>query len=190
MVNKSVIENWGIADELKDRNVKFIFDNKDIPIENMELVKYLDCYDRGTKFCIYDFDMDKPIFMMNFIISGTSYKRKDRIKLDTVCVIDKEIRNKGIATYYLNRLIEFGIENEVTRFSLYPNPKDNIFNEIDRSNILPKKKLGEFYINIFNKWSFEEQWILNEKGVDYSLEFKHKTYIESSEEILQRELWG
>lgn len=188
MINEKAIEGWGFPKGVDNKNIKFVFDDEDIPMEQMKLVQDLDCYNGGTKFCIYDFEKNIPIFMMNFIISGFSYDKRDRIKIDTLCVIDGTMRNKGIANYYLNKLIEFGLENNILRFSLYPNPDDEIFSDIDKINILSKEKLSEFYIKIFEKQGFNKEWISYEEDEEPLLEFKHQTYIESNEEKLQKEL--
>lgn len=178
MINEKIIKNWGFPKILNSENIKFIFDNKDIPMEQMKLVQGLDCYKGGTKFCIYDFERNIPIFMMDFIIPGFSvFEIKESISIKVICMIDVNLRGKRIANYYLNKLIEFGLENNIYKFKLYPNPDDKIFNDIDKINILSKENLSEFYIEIFKKQGFHKEWISHEKGNDPSLEFKHQNYV-------------
>lgn len=108
---------------------------------------------------MYDKENNKIILTMNFIIYGIYENslfigREKRIKLVCLCVNDVEMRNKGIAKYYLKKLIEFAIYNKIGKFELYPNPYSDFFKNLNMKNALDLEKLKGFYIKTFTTLGF------------------------------------
>lgn len=159
MVNKDIIENWGVPESIKDKNIEFIFNTDDLNsnLKNDDIIQNLLCDDIGAKFCLYDKENNKIILTMSFIILGMNGRlpRKElELRLDILYVNDSDMRKKGIATYYLEKLIEFGITNNINKFKLNPNPYDELFKNIDRTNTLDLEKLKAFYIKRFDNLGF------------------------------------
>lgn len=103
---------------------------------------------------------------MDFIIIGISRNlflsmEEKYIKLECLCINDLEMRRNGIAKYYLEKLIKFGSSNKISKFVLYPNPYDELFKNIDKTNTLKIKELKAFYIKTFVNlgfnWRYENE---------------------------------
>lgn len=159
MINEEIIKNWGVPESIKDKNIEFIFNNNDLnsDIKNENIIQNLFCDEIGSKFCLYDKENNKVIFTMNFFIHGTQDRiprRELKIELDTLCVNDSEMRKKGIAKYYLEELIKFGISNKISEFQLFPNPNNKLFKKLERTNTLDSKDLKTFYIKTFTNLGF------------------------------------
>lgn len=169
LVSKDIIQNWNVPECLKDKKVIFKFNSDDFSSElkNNILTQNLSCYSESSKFCLYDVENNKVILTMDFIIFGKpilGINRPKRIELTCFCVNDSEMRDKGIAKYYLRKLIEFGISNNINIFEIYPNPDDSIFDKIDKSNTLDKKALNTFYIETFKHFGFVVE--IESNGID------------------------
>lgn len=171
MVNKEIIKNWGVPEAIKDKNVEFVFDINDLDSEAIKdkVIKGLYCDNKGSKFlseggskfCLHNKENNKIIFTMEFKILNTNFfdeKLGKSIKLDCICINDSEMIDKKIAKYYLKKLIEFGINKNINVFYLYPNPDDELFEEIDKENTLTKENLEKFYINTFNELGFSHEY--------------------------------
>lgn len=168
MVNEEIIKNWGIPESIKDKNIEFIFKTDDLNciLKNDKLLKGLTCDSVGSKFCLYDRENKKVILTMDFIIIGISRNlflsmEEKYIKLECLCINDLEMRRNGIAKYYLEKLIKFGSSNKISKFVLYPNPYDELFKNIDKTNTLKIKELKAFYIKTFVNlgfnWRYENE---------------------------------
>lgn len=179
MVNKNIIENWGVPKSIKDNNLKFVFDNNELDdsIPKTKVIEELYCNNKnlsicsygGSKFCLYDLENKKIILTMEFRISKGNLvdeKLGNSIKLDCICVNDSEMRGKKIAKYYLKKLIEFGIYNNIKVFYLYPNPDDEFFEGIDKEKTLTKKSLEKFYINTFKELDFNHTYYYQDEFED------------------------
>lgn len=174
MCNEELIKNWGIPEYIKDKDIKFIFENNDLnsEINKSRVIEGLYCEDKGSqifsdflvggsKFCLYNNESNKIIFTMEFrIFNYNLFDKKlgKSIKLDCICINDSEMRGKKIAKYYLKKLIEFGIYNNIKVFYLYPNPDAGLFEGIDKEKTLTKEELGKFYINTFKELDFNHKY--------------------------------
>ena len=147
---KSIIEGWGIPDilELRNKNIKFIFNSNEIK-SNDEIYQGLMCRATTTKFCLYDIDKDEEIFIMDFIEHG---KRANKLSncepyltLRIINVIHPKYREKGIATYYLEKLRDYAIKENISLIEVHPNPNDNIFKGQNKENRLEIEELKKFY---------------------------------------------
>lgn len=149
------ITGWGIPniDKLKDRDIKFIFDEKDIP--NKKYCGGLHCGKSSVKFGLYDSNNKKIIFVMDFFERNwLSRKKKPQeslfIKLGLLNVLEPGMRNKGIATYYLKKLNQYAIEKQFAYIEVYPDTKNEVFKGQDFTNSLQQQDLEEFYRRILN----------------------------------------
>lgn len=172
MISIEKIKEFGIALNLNENEkFEFVFDNKNLNFDKDLKVIYGLMNDRvSSKFCLYNNTRQEIVFIMDFIILGQSLifdneRQEDYIKILLIYVEDK-YRKKGIAKYYLNKLIELAIENKINKFRIYPNPDNEIFE--NKTNALDKKELVEYYIKVFN-----------ENGFKYKKEY----YCEDSEPI-------
>lgn len=174
MVNEEVIKNWGIPESIKDKNIEFIFDIKDLnsEITKDKVIGELYCYDKspkrfwgflegGSKFCLYNIENNKIIFTMEFrIFKNRSFDeiQGKSIQLKCICTNDSEMRFKGIGGYYLKKLIKFGIDKNINIFYLHSNPYDEAFEGIGTEKTLTKKRLEEFYIKSFKELGFNHKY--------------------------------
>lgn len=157
----SIIKGWGIPEELKERNVDFVFNSDEISDTINALKKQYDkdyykdlhCRDGSVKFCLYDFNSSEILFTMDFF-EGRNFS-KDRncfcsyyIQLQILYVNDPRLRSKGIATYYLKKLLEYAAEDNISSIKVYVNPNDKLFKS--KKNALSKKQLEDFYNKISN----------------------------------------
>lgn len=178
LVNEEIIKNWRTPESLKDKNIEFIFDIDDLSydLKNDKIIKGLICDSIGSKFCLCDMKNKKIILTMDFLILGISelipWERETEIKLSCLCLNDPEMRNKGISTYYIEKLIEFGLSNNIKIFKLYPNPDDELFDKLDKINTLSLEKLKRFYISVFEKFGFSYTYLFDEDGKESQLIFK------------------
>ena len=147
---RKIIEGWGIPDivELRDKNLKFIFDSSEIN-SNKLIYKGLLCGETTAKFCLYDIDNDEGIFVMDFLECGRVgfglYNSETYLKLMLMNVMNSKYRKKGIATYYLEKLRDYAIKENIKVIKLYPNPNDDVFKGQSKENRLEKDKLKKFY---------------------------------------------
>ncbi len=160
MIN--LIREWGIPAPLQGKNVDFVFSPDEIldtinNLKNQHVKNYyndLHWRDGSVKFCLYDFDPRKIVFTMDFFkvvnfFNNGNEPNSDRIKLQILYVNDPELRNKGIATYYLKRLQEYAIADGISFINIHPNPNDKLF--MNKENALSKKQLIDFYNNMSNE---------------------------------------
>lgn len=168
MINKDIIKNWGVPESIKDNNIEFIFNNDDLnfDLKKDDIIQNLLCDDIGAKFCLYNKENNKIILTMSFIILGIGSNPLLRmgekyIKLNCLCINDFKMRGKGISKYYLEKLIEFGISNKISKFVLFPDPSNELFKNIDKTNTLNVEDLKVFYIKTFANlgfnWKYEDE---------------------------------
>lgn len=145
-----IIIEWGIPNVvgLKDRNIDFLFDSSKVS----SIDKYyqdLKCEYNDVKFCLYDFDNEKIIFSMDFCESNKTILsltgEKPHIRLELLNVNDYKLRNKGIASYYLSKLQDYAMKNNMEFIKVKPCANDKIFNNESDENSLDQNELIEFY---------------------------------------------
>lgn len=147
---KHVIEGWGIPsiEELKHKDIRFVFDSKLLKNPS-EYYMNLKCEQNNVKFCLYNFDTKTIAFSMDFFESNNAILRANGelayLKLELLNVNDSELRNKGIASFYLRKLQEYAIENKFSYIKVNPCPNANIFKEQSKDNSLNITDLKDFY---------------------------------------------
>lgn len=158
---KNIIKQWSIPDILKERNLKFVFDSNEIidkvnSLESKHSKEYyedLHCRDSSVKFCLYNFESNEIVFTMDFFES-VNFSRSNHIKLQILYVNNPELRNKGIATYYLRKLRDYAVERGIAKIKIPINTNDKLFE--NKENALSKEELIRFYKSIENKNMFIE----------------------------------
>lgn len=184
MINKEIIKSWGIPESIKDKNIEFIFDINNLNSETIKdkVIEGLHCSKESSKFCLYDRENNKILLTIDFFIPKTDYLfshcSEKAIKLECLCTNDFEIRGKGIATYYLEKVIEFGIYNNINKFRLTPNPEAKVFKNIDKRKTLSLKDLTDFYIRKFEKFGFKSEYVLGENDKLLQIIFEKEKLIE------------
>lgn len=143
---KEIIEMWAKPTILQKDSIKFVFNANEI-ITNINSLKNdyygdLHCRDGSVKFCLYDFESDKILFTMNFW-EFSKFTKEKYIKLDRIYVNYFKLRNKGIATYYMKKLVEYATERNIPCIKIFVDPNDKLF--IDKRNALSKEELKRFY---------------------------------------------
>lgn len=146
MIDKNTIINFGVPDNLKDLNLKFCFDDK---LANEDIVGsgcHCDAY--STKFFLYYTEKSQCIFTMDFYFSDNfsiifSHLRisERRIHLQHIQT-NAAFRKQGIASFYIQKLIDFCIINNINIITLDVCPFSK-----DTSNMLNKSELTKFYTN-------------------------------------------
>lgn len=148
-----IVTGWKIPDinELKDRKLKFVFDNDEIDNIDKKYEK-LHCKQNDVKFCLYDCENKKIVFTMEFFgKSGESRFSKFRdeppcIKLELLNVNDYKMRKLGIASHYINKLQEYAIEKKFSFIKVCPCSDANNFKKQNKQGSLEQKKLEDFYM--------------------------------------------
>lgn len=149
----NIIKQWSMPDILKERNIKFVFDSNEIidkvnSLESKHSKEYYEDlhYREGSiKFCLYNFESNEIVFTMDFLEIGNS-SRSNYIKLQILYVNNPELRNKGIATYYLRKLRDYAVERGIPKIKVYVDTNDKLFE--NKENALSKEELTKFYRSI------------------------------------------
>ncbi|MFP9131317.1 GNAT family N-acetyltransferase [Niallia sp. BSM11] len=108
------------------------------------------CKNGNYKFCLVKKKdgLIEPIFIMDFFHSSKSMqglrKEESSIKLELLWV-KESYRKKGIATYYMKKLVKYAIAEGFTQIRVIPNPNANNFKEDNKKNALNKEQLTYFY---------------------------------------------
>lgn len=90
-------------------------------------------------------------FEMDFICQGSIYRdsaisqKREEINLNYIHVVEPEDRKKGVASFYLFRLIELCKANEITTVTLCVARSSDTCNAIKNENCLKHEELIKFY---------------------------------------------
>lgn len=147
MINETTIRNFGFPNILKEMNLKFCFDDELVE----EKFVGIDCHCKpdSVKFFLYDNVSGKSIFTMDFHVRknysnrafGGTNINEPHIRLQHIATASS-YRKKGIASYYIQKLIEFCISNGIRIITLDVGPSSR-----DTENALNKDELTVFYKN-------------------------------------------
>jgi len=144
MIDKNTIIKFGIPGNLKNINPKFCFDDK---LADKDIVGTgCHCNADSTKFFLYYTEKSQCIFTMDFYVSDNSRNIFSQFKISERHIHLQHIetsgafRKQGIASFYIRRLIDFSINNNIRIITLDVCP----FSE-DKSNMLNKSELTKFY---------------------------------------------
>lgn len=154
---KIIISRFGIPkiEGIKREDLILKTNDKNIPGTNEE--DYY-CNENSFKFCLVKEEDQvpiEPIFSMDFFKAGKvmqSLRKEARyIRLELLYVHKDSLRNKGIATYYMNKLVQYAKEEGFTQIKVHPNPNADNFKKDKKENALKKEQLISFYKNFGDK---------------------------------------
>lgn len=149
---KRIIRNWGLPIVLLSNKENIEFKFSDEGIKNNTETNYR--IDAGTcKFCLYDVKEEKPLFSMEF------YQISDRIAalrpvgkpiekplvLEFLYVHDDSLRKKGIATFYMKKVLRYAKSIKVDYLKIKPNANADNFKKDKKTNALNQEELEQFY---------------------------------------------
>lgn len=144
MIDKNTIINFGIPDNLKNLNLEFCFNDE---FSDKDIVgNGCHCNADSTKFFLYYAEKSQCIFTMDFYVSDNFRNIFSQLTISERHIHLQHIetsgafRKQGIASFYIRRLIDFCINNNIRIITLDVCP----FSE-DTSNILNKSELTKFY---------------------------------------------
>ncbi len=150
---KDYIINWGFPDCLKNSESKYEYKfDRDGIINTNETDKY-EFGGRNFKFSIWDPATQLAVFTMDFfktpLRAGIS---NPFMILELIFVHLPEFRKKGIASYYINKMIQFAIEEHMDHIEVTPNAYALNFKNFSSKNALSQQELVEYY----RKWDSPE----------------------------------
>lgn len=146
---REVITAWGIPKikSLNNKDIVLIFENSELQTEH-ELCGDLHCRKESVWFCLYDRNTEQVIFVFNFFESSNfmlSRSLPKTLTIDTIVVIDPELRNQGIASYYLIQLRKYAEKNGIEIFNIYADVDNDAFDNLNKEKTLQKLELKSFY---------------------------------------------
>ncbi|NHM31278.1 hypothetical protein [Neobacillus terrae] len=152
---RKLIKAWGLPECIKESEGNVVFKFDDNGLVNTQEKGY-HCRNGDVKFCIYDIRGGKALFSMDFHKSNPTIanlrKRGVGINLELLYVHDTSLRKKGISSFYLEKLINYAIQEKVEYIYVRPNANAINFLKDSKKNSLSQRELEEFY----NKRSTKE----------------------------------
>ena len=150
---KDYIINWGFPDCLKNSESKYEYKfDCDGIINTNETDKY-EFGGRNFKFSIWDPATRLAVFTMDFfktpLRAGIS---NPFMILELIYVHLPEFRKRGIASYYINKMIQYAIEENMDHIEVTPNAYALNFKNFSLKNALSQRELVEYY----RKWDSPE----------------------------------
>ncbi|MBY6053317.1 GNAT family N-acetyltransferase [Cytobacillus firmus] len=148
---KNMIIDWGLPDCIKENENYIVFKFDDKGLHNTKERGY-HCEDGNVKFCLYNKKNEKVLFSMDFYkrnqrIMEELKRDKKEINLGLLYVHDESLRRKGIASYYIEKLKYYAIQEGVDQVSLRANANAINFKQDNKKNSLSQSELEKFYIS-------------------------------------------
>lgn len=152
---RALIVEWGLPECISETKDDVIFKFDDIGLGNATEEGY-HCKDGDVKFCLYDKRNEKVLFSMDFYKSNSTISNLSRkpvgIKLELLYVQDESLRKKGVASFYIEKLIDYAINEKLECIYVQANANAKNFKDDGKNDSLRQKELVEFY----NKRSTQE----------------------------------
>lgn len=133
---KEIIKSWGLPEALQDEEVVYHF------VDGMST-------EYGEKFILKN-KADKELFIMDFSSPSESLCRafslkSDSMKLQFINVPDVNYRRKGIAGFYLAKLLQFTKQINFTEIRLNVVPDQRELKKYSSEEVMDKEQLRAFY---------------------------------------------
>lgn len=133
---KEKIKSWGIPEALYNEEVEYHFE------EGMET-------EYGEKFVLKN-KKGKELFVMDFLSPSENLIRafdeeSNYLKIQFIYVPDINYRRKGIASFFLDKLVQFAKEINVTEIHLNIAPNQKGIEGYSLENAMNKKQLRKYY---------------------------------------------
>lgn len=152
---EEIIRNWGLPKALlsNSENIEFRFSDEGMK-KNIGVGYHV--RDRDCKFCLYNVSENKPIFSMDFHeksdlsdrLLNTYNKQINRpLMLQLIHVHDGSLRKKGIATFYIKKLIEYAKSIKSDHIIVNKVNADSPDFRSDKVHALKQDELKQFYLN-------------------------------------------
>lgn len=143
------IRGWGtpkILDDVKD-DIIFKFDDNNL-FDMKEEERDYHCSKNSVKFCLYNTKLKNVLFTMDFRLKNNRCAFNDpvpRVNLQFIYTHSNTLRKKGIADYYIAKLQEYAIAQNMKCISITAVPNVVIDKSDNGLNRLKKHELESFY---------------------------------------------
>jgi hypothetical protein len=147
-VMRQLILDWGLPGCLKENGENIIFKFDDDGLVNTKERGY-HCKDGDVKFCLFIKQTGNVLFSMDFHKNDRRVSilrnRTVGINLELLYVHDDSLRNKGISSYYIEKLKDYTIGQELQCIYVRANENAENFKDDSKKNSLSQKDLEDFY---------------------------------------------
>ena len=131
------VKSWGLPECLAGikEDIIFKFDDNNLCDTNKQGYR---CEKNNVKFCLYNTKLKKVLFSMDFQrINRCAFKDPiPRVQLHLIYTHIDAFRRKGIASYYISKLIEYAICQNAKCISLTANADvDNNYNALEQNEL-------------------------------------------------------
>lgn len=142
-MRKIILNEFGIAPQLNDRNIDIKFDDNEVP--NSE-IKNHHCRSNSVQFSLVDNDTNETIFTMGFYKPSNprAFGTYGVYRLELIYVHSPLMRRKGIGTFYIEKLKEHMLKHGGTTISVTANPSLTIFKN-DSTSSITTQDLVKYY---------------------------------------------
>lgn len=142
-MEKIVLNNFGVAPQLHNRNIDIIFNDDEVP--NAE-IKGHHCEHNSVKFSLVDKGKNEAILSMDFykIRDGNAFGSIDTYKLAFIHIYDPSLRRIGIGTFYINKLKDYMLKNDGKTMSVTAYPNNGMLKNESKPRV-SKEELVEYY---------------------------------------------
>lgn len=152
---KNLVIGWGLPKCLQERNEEVFFKFDDVGILNTNEKGYY-VRDGNLKFCLFEPATGSALFTMDFFkINPDLYGNKSVIKLELLYVHQESLRKNGIASYYIEKLIQYAIQENMDYITVTAIADAENFENDNLINALSQEELEAFY----RKWSSPQMQI-------------------------------
>jgi hypothetical protein len=142
---KKLIESWGLPKWFQNRNEEVLFKFDDEGIKNTNEEGYF-IRDGYVKFCLFAPATGSALFTMDFFkISPTHNGIPSAINLELVYVHQESLRKNGIASYYIQKLIQYAIREKMEFIKVTAIADAENFKDDTHINALSQDELEAFY---------------------------------------------
>lgn len=138
------VVSWGLPGALVSKKDVIEFKFNDDDITDTTETNY-HCKDGDVKFCLYDSEAKKVLFSMDFFKVNSRLVKEIYVKLEFLYVHDEKLRKKGIASYFIGKLIGYAICEEVDFIKVHANANARNFKKDNKKNALMQPELEAFY---------------------------------------------
>lgn len=142
----TLIKGWGLSQQLQGYKNDIIFKFDDNNISTTTGMGY-HCHKNSVKFCLYNEKIKKVLFTMDFYMKDRCAfgDPVPRINLQFIYTHLSSLRKKGIADYYIAKLREYAISQNVKCISITA-VLNVVIDKCDNGlNRLKKHELERFY---------------------------------------------
>ncbi|MEB9439096.1 hypothetical protein P4I98_12635 [Bacillus cereus] len=142
-----LVRGWGLPKALKEQEDDIEYQFDDYGLVNAK--KKSPCKDGEARFYLYEKRNGKTLVSMEFweisLEGGIGALFKEKSMRLNFLYVDASFRRKEIATYYIERLRDYAISEDIECIYVIADPDAKEFDGLSKKKSLPLKKLKEFY---------------------------------------------